>query len=87
MTGEFKAEYFFDAVGRRRKLSAGAIISLQREFREGAKTADLAETYGISVSLVRTITYNTPRNSDATRIDEARRALQEAYSDLVLPLT
>ena len=80
---EFTAEYFLDSVGRRRKLSAGAILAVQREFRAGAKTADLAEQYGISTSLVRTITYNTPRESDMQKIDEARRALQQEYADLL----
>lgn len=80
---QFRAEYFLDAVGRRRKLSAGAILAIQREFRQGAKTADLAEQYGISVSLIRTITYNTPRESDMAKIDEARRALQQEYAGLL----
>lgn len=83
MNQPFSADYYFDAVGRRRKLSAGAILSLQREFRTGAKTSDLAATYGVSVSLVRTITYNTPRESDLTKIDEARRALQQEYAGLL----
>jgi hypothetical protein len=81
----FTAEFFLDAVGRRRKLSAGSILAIQREFKAGAKTADLAESYGVSTSLIRTITYNTPRDSDLAKIDAARRAWQE--QSLALTLT
>jgi hypothetical protein len=79
----FNAQYFLDAVGRRRKLSAGSILAIQREFRRGAKTADLAESYGVSTSLIRTITYNTPREADQAKIDAARAAWSEARADLV----
>lgn len=77
---EFKAEYYLDAVGRRRKLSAGAIISVQNAFRDGAKTSELAEQYGVSTSLIRTITYCVPRAVDLAKIDEARRRMQEEYA-------
>lgn len=83
MSDGFTAEYFLDAVGRRRKLSAGSILAIQREFRAGAKTADLAESYGVSTSLIRTITYNTPRESDLAKIDAARRQWSEQRADLV----
>jgi hypothetical protein len=64
-----QAEYYLDAVGRRRKLSAGAMLAIQREYAEGVKTSFLAETYGVSVSTIRTITYMTPRKMDLDRIE------------------
>ena len=60
----FKAPYFTDYVGRRRKLSAGSIKAVCAEFAAGASVADLAQTWGVSTSLVRTITYHTRRNTN-----------------------
>lgn len=56
-------ERFYDAVGRPRKLAAGAMSAIQREFQFGVPTKDLAERYGISVSLVLTICYHTPKGT------------------------
>jgi hypothetical protein len=60
---KFEAKYYTDYVGRPRKLSAGAILAVQSDFREGAKTRVLAERYGVSSSLILTICYNIRRIS------------------------
>ncbi|QGJ92865.1 hypothetical protein PBI_BEAGLE_106 [Arthrobacter phage Beagle] len=64
----YKADYYLDAVGRRRKLSAGAMLAIQQAFAAGAKTSDLADQYGVSTTTIRTITYLTPRQRDLDRI-------------------
>lgn len=56
-------ERFYDAVGRPRKLAAGAMSAIMREFQKGAGTRELAERYGVSVSLVLTICYHTPKGN------------------------
>ena len=57
-------ERFYDSVGRPRKLAAGAMSAIIREYRKGnLTTRELAERYGVSVSLVLTIVYHTPRGS------------------------
>lgn len=58
---------YFDAVGRPRKLAAGAMTAIQREFKKGIGTKVLAERYGVSVSLVLTICYHTPKGKPRTR--------------------
>lgn len=58
-------ERFYDAVGRPRKLAGGAMKAIQREFEHGVPTRELAERYGISVSLVLTICYHTPKGKPA----------------------
>lgn len=65
---KYTADYYLDSVGRRRKLSAGAMISIQNAFAEGVKPADLAHQYGVSTSLIRVIVYMTPRVADVDRI-------------------
>jgi hypothetical protein len=52
---------YYDAVGRPRKLASGAMTAMQREFRYGVPTRELASRYGVSVSLVLTICYFTPK--------------------------
>lgn len=61
-------DYYLDHVGRRRKLSHGAILRIQQQFADGAIVSELAEAYDVSTSLIRTITYNTARNRDLDRI-------------------
>lgn len=56
-------ERFYDAVGRPRKLAAGAMSAIMREFQKGAGTRELAERYGVSVSLILTICYHTPKGN------------------------
>lgn len=72
--GKMTAEFFYDSVGRRRKLSDNTMNDICRQFRDGAKVSWLALTYGVSTSLIRTITYSTPRQSDydSERAREAR---------------
>jgi hypothetical protein len=55
----FRAAVFTDAVGRPRKLSAGAMQAVMNDFARGAKSRELAERYGVSTSLIRTICYHT----------------------------
>lgn len=69
---EFKVDYWLDSVGRRRKLSAGAMVSIQEAYADGAKPADLANSYGVSTALIRTVVYHTPRRVDLPRIEENR---------------
>jgi hypothetical protein len=61
---KYSADYYLDSVGRRRKLSHGAMQNIQRAYADGESTADLAEQYGVSVSLIRTVTYLTARKTD-----------------------
>lgn len=56
---KFKAKTYTDYVGRPRKLSAGAILAVMSDYANGAKTRDLAERYGVSTTLIRTICYHT----------------------------
>jgi len=61
-------ERFYDAVGRPRKLALGAMQAIMREYRSGKFTAkQLAERYGVSVGLISTICYHTPKRQPATR--------------------
>lgn len=62
--------YYLDSVGRRRKLSGGAIKDIQRSFYEGEPAVKLAEAYGVSVGLIRSAVYNTPREKDLDRMEE-----------------
>lgn len=70
------APFFYDSVGRRRKLSQLQILKIQALFAEDAKVSDLAERFGVSVSLIRTITYTTARNRDLERVNAARSDVQ-----------
>lgn len=60
---------YFDAVGRPRKLAAGAMKAMQREFEAGIPSRELAERYGVSISLVLTICYHTPKGAPLRRPD------------------
>lgn len=60
-TRQVPEERFYDSVGRPRKLAAGAMAAMQREYRKGIGTKELAERYGVSRSLVLTIVYFTPK--------------------------
>lgn len=60
--GEHEPEArYYDAVGRPRKLASGAMTAIMREFSKGIGTRELAERYGVSVSLILTIVYHTPK--------------------------
>lgn len=52
---------YYDAVGRPRKLAQGAMTAIQREFKKGISTKEIAERYGVSISLILTICYHTPK--------------------------
>lgn len=57
-------ERYYDSVGRPRKLAAGAMAAIMREYKRGNfTTKELAERYGVSVSLILTIVYHTPKGS------------------------
>lgn len=58
---------YYDSVGRPRKLASGAMTAMQREFRQGKPTKELAARYGVSVSLVLTICYHTPKGTPRKR--------------------
>ena len=80
--GKMTAEFFYDSVGRRRKLSDNTMNDICRQFRDGAKVSWLALTYGVSSSLIRTITYSTPRQSDYDS-ERARDARYQASIERV----
>lgn len=71
--GKMTAEFFYDSVGRRRKLSDNTMRDICRQFREGAKVSWLAQTYGVSQALIRTTVYHTTRLTDSERLVEAKR--------------
>lgn len=81
--GKMTAEFFYDSVGRRRKLSDNTMASIRKQFREGAKVSWLALTYGVSTGLIRTITYDTPRQADLDALTAwaARRQAAAATLD------
>lgn len=65
---------YFDSVGRPRKLAAGAMAAIMREYKKGNfTTRQLAERYGVSVSLILTIVYHTPRGSGKRPAPETMR--------------
>jgi hypothetical protein len=69
-------ERFYDSVGRPRKLAAGAMAAMQREFRKGIGTKELAERYGVSRSLVLTIVYFTPKGQPKQQSKPKSNVLQ-----------
>lgn len=77
-TGSYVGQYYLDSVGRRRKISHGAMLSICESFAAGVSVRDLAQEHRVSVSLIRTITYNTPRNSDLERLKLAREMESKA---------
>ncbi|AOQ28325.1 hypothetical protein SEA_CHRISTIAN_52 [Arthrobacter phage Christian] len=66
----YKAEFFYDSVGRRRKLQDSAMARIREEFADGVPTSLIASEWGVSVALVRTICYNTARKRDQDKIGE-----------------
>ncbi|ALY09606.1 hypothetical protein SALGADO_81 [Arthrobacter phage Salgado] len=65
----WNAPYFMDSVGRRRKLSDSAMKAICREYRDGETVRELAESYGVSTSLIRSVVYWTPRAKDEPKIE------------------
>ncbi|AZF98308.1 hypothetical protein SEA_BODACIOUS_52 [Arthrobacter phage Bodacious] len=66
----YKAEFFYDSVGRRRKPQDSAMARIREEFADGVPTSLIASEWGVSVALVRTICYNTARKRDQGKIGE-----------------
>jgi hypothetical protein len=64
---EHEGRYIDPLSGRPRKLAAGAMAAMQREFREGVPTRELAQRYGVSTSLVLTINYFQPKGTPPQR--------------------
>lgn len=74
MSGKpFTAPAFLDAVGRRRKLSQGSMQAIMNDFADGMTTGELAQTYGVSTSLIRTICYHVPRKQDLDKLTNVRQ--------------
>ena len=61
--------FYTDDVGRRRKLTVGAQHQVMEMWMDGVSAAVIAEAFGVSVPLVRTICYHT-RKGEAKRIKE-----------------
>jgi len=61
-------DFYVDSVGRRRKLSAGAMKDIRRMFYEGVSCVEIAEEYRVSPALIRTVCYNTARKRDLVRL-------------------
>lgn len=55
----YKADFYTDHVGRRRKLSHGAMLRIMSEYASGTPTRQLALEWGVSTSLIRTVCYHT----------------------------
>jgi hypothetical protein len=55
--------YYTDDVGRRRKLTPGAQHEVMRMWMAGESARMIADTFGISTSLVRTICYHTRKGN------------------------
>lgn len=68
MAGHSAGDFYLDSVGRRRKLSAGAMRDIRRAFWEGTTTLELAEAYRVSTSTIRMVCYSTPRRRDQQRL-------------------
>lgn len=66
--------YYTDDVGRRRKLSAGAQHQVMQMWLEGESAQVIADAFGVSTSLVRTICYHTRKGYiKLPTAEEARR--------------
>lgn len=73
---------YYDAVGRPRKLAAGAMQAIMREYRSGKFTAkQLAERYGVSVGLIGTICYHTPKRAPLRRPAPSDKRLVVVQND------
>lgn len=53
--------------GRPRKLPAGAMNAIQREYSQGTPTRELAFRYGVSTSLILQVVYFTPKGTPPQR--------------------
>lgn len=69
----FVADYHLDSVGRRRKLSRGAMEAIMNEFAAGKSSLELAASYGVSTTTIRSICYHVPRKKDIERLKQEGR--------------
>lgn len=65
-----KQDFYYDAVGRRRKLSAGAMKDIQNQYANGIPSLDLAAQYQVSRTTITNVVYNTLRKTDIPRIQK-----------------
>lgn len=63
--------YFYDSVGRRRKLSRGAIKAIQVAYADGEKVVNLAKQFQVSRTTISAVVYMTPRKMDMGPLKEA----------------
>lgn len=85
---DYTPDYYFDAVGRRRKLSESTMNQIRKAYANGATTGELAQAYGITKTLVGTVCYNTARKADLAKearffvryVDAQGRRRQAAYT-------
>lgn len=61
-------DFYLDSIGRRRKLSDGAMKDIRQMFYEGHSGPEIAKAYRVSVSLIRTVCYSTARKRDLQRL-------------------
>jgi hypothetical protein len=64
---EHEHRYVDPLSGRPRKLPAGAMSAIQREFSQGTPTRELAFRYGVSTSLILQVCYFTPKGHPPQR--------------------
>jgi hypothetical protein len=62
-----EGRYIDPLSGRPRKLAAGAMQAIQREFEQGTPTRELAARYGVSTSLVLQVCYFTHKGTPPQR--------------------
>jgi hypothetical protein len=62
-----EGRYIDPLSGRPRKLAAGAMTAIQREFSQGVPTRELAFRYGCSTSLILQVVYFTPKGTPPQR--------------------
>jgi hypothetical protein len=64
---ETEGRYIDPLSGRPRKLAAGAMSAIQREFETGTPTRELAFRYGVSTSLILQVCYFTHKGTPPKR--------------------
>ncbi len=62
-----EGRYIDPLSGRPRKLAAGAMTAIQREFEQGVPTRELAARYGVSTSLILQVCYFTHKGTPPQR--------------------
>src|SRR6059058_3091121 len=64
---DHNGRYIDPLSGRPRKLAAGAMAAIQREFEFGVPTRELAQRYGVSTSLILQVCYFTHKGTPPKR--------------------